>query len=294
MKTIQLDYKNIEPFKEKLSLCLGYFDGIHIGHQKLVSEASKNSKYKVGLLTFNVPVSSFIDNGKAKEVISSLDDRFKILSRFNIDYYFVMHIDKDFLNMSSEQFISLLEKFGVKELFIGEDYRFGKMAKGNPQDLSKHFDTHVVSLLNEGNKKISTESIIKHIKNGELEESKVLLGRNYMISGIVSKGNGIGHTIGFPTMNLKTPVDYVLPKYGVYKTIAYLDNIPHISLTNVGIKPTINGDTPTIEVHIPGFKDDAYGRNLSIEFIEFIRPEIKFSSLEELKKQISEDIKKVL
>lgn len=293
MRTIQLDYKNINEFKEELTLCLGYFDGIHIGHQKLISDAVKNAKYKIGVMTFDRPISTLIENGKSKETITSLDDRFKVLSRFNLDYYFVLHIDRDFLNLTKDEFIKLLKKLNVKELFVGDDYHFGYKAEGNIDDLSKHFETHIIKSLKNGDKKISVQSIISNIRNGELDKAKELLGRNYMISGVVGKGRGLGRTIGYPTMNLKTFSNYVLPRYGVYKTIAYLDNIPHISITNVGIKPTIGSNEPTIEVHIPGFKGNAYGKNLAIEFLEFIRPETKFSSTEELKIQISKDLLKV-
>lgn len=293
MRTIQLDYKNIESLNEDIAICLGYFDGVHLGHQKLISEAVKNSKYKVSVLTFDKPISSLINNGKSSEIITSLDDRFKVISRLNADYYFVMHIDNEFLNMSSNDFISLLKKLNVKEVYVGEDFRFGKDAKGSLNELKENFKTTIVELLSKNNKKISAQDILKYLKNGELKEAKVLLGRNYLISGVVSKGKGIGHTIGFPTMNLKTFSNYVLPKFGVYKTIAYLDNVPHISITNVGIRPTVNGEYPTIEVYIPGFNEDAYDRNLSVEFLDFIRPEMKFSSLNELKRQIQNDLKKV-
>lgn len=294
MRTIQLEYKDIKKFNEPLTLCLGYFDGVHLGHQKLISEAVKSSKYKVGVLTFDKPISSFIDNGKSLEVITSLDDRFKVISRLNADYYFVLHIDKDFLNLSVDDFLSLLEKMNVKEIYVGEDYRFAKDAKGNINDLKKCFKTNVVSLVNENDKKISTQDIVNSLKNGDLVLTKTLLGRNYLISGVVSKGKQLGRTIGYPTMNLKTFSNYVLPKFGVYKTITYLNGVPHNSITNVGIKPTINGSSPTIEVYIPNFSGEVYDENLAVEFIEFIRSEIKFSSLEELKNQIDKDIKKVI
>lgn len=293
MRTLQLDYKNIDQINEKLTLCLGYFDGIHLGHQKLILEAVKTGKYKVGVLTFDKPVSTFINNGKSTEVVTSLDDRAKALARLGVDYYLVLHIDEDFIKLSKDKFIELLKKLNAQELFFGLDYRFGYMAQGSPTDLEKEFLCHEVSLLSENNKKVAIQDIIKHIKDGDLEYVKTLLGRNYLISGVVEKGNGIGHTIGFPTMNLKMSTNYVLPKYGVYKTIAYVDNLPHLSLTNVGVKPTVGGNSPTIEVHIPGLNIDAYGSSLALEFIEFIRPEIKFSSLEELTSQIKLDMKKI-
>lgn len=293
MKTILIDYKSIKANTNNLTLCLGYFDGVHLGHQKLIKEARKNTKGNLGLLTFDEPISSFIDNGKSKEVITSLDDRFKIISKLGVDFYYVMHIDKDFLNLSKDDFIDLLKKLNVTSIYVGEDYLFGKNKEGKIENLKEQFDTHVVTLLNEKGEKISTQKILSLLKDGNIKSANELLGHNYLISGYVSKGKGIGKTIGYPTMNLSAKTNYVLPKFGVYKTIAYINNIPHSSITNVGIRPTFAGENPTIEVYLPNFDRNIYGESLSIEFIDFIREEKKFSSPLELQKQIELDVEKI-
>lgn len=294
MKTVLVDYKDVKARFDELSICLGYFDAVHLGHQDLINYARKNAKYTLGLLTFDKPISSLIENGKSKEVITSLDDRFKVISKLGVDYYFVFQIDKKFLDLSDVEFIELLKRMNVKEVFVGKDFRYGKNHEGTIYTLQDYFDVKVVDLKDIDNKKISTQDIKSMISNGKVKEVSHYLGRNYCVTGSIESGNQIGRTIGYPTINLKLQDNYVLPKFGVYKIICYLDNVPHIAIANVGVKPTIaNNNKPNIEIHLKDFKDDIKADVVSCEFIDFIREERKFSSLEELKSQIAKDIKEV-
>lgn len=291
MKTILLDYKNLPDIDKELSLCLGYFDGVHLGHQKLIKEAREATKGRLGVLTFDNSVSFFLDNNKSKRVLTSLDDRFKIIDRLGVDCYFVMHIDKDFLSLSAEDFIDILKKMNVKNVYVGSDYKFGQNRSGDHYLLKKHFNTTVVELLSENNEKVSTQEIINLIESGDIKEANRLLGHNYVISGSVSHGKGIGQQIGFPTMNVSMTTSYVYPRFGVYKTIAYISNVPHSAIANVGVNPTVNGKEVSVEVHLPGYTKSVYGESVSIEFLDFIRPEIKFNTIDELKAQIENDVK---
>ena len=293
MKVVHIYYQNISAKHEDLSLILGYFDGVHLGHQYLIKQARKLAKHPLAILTFDKPVSSLIDNGKKGDVLTALDDRFKIISKLGVDYYYLFHIDKDFLSLSAEQFVELLKKLNVREVFAGEDFRFGKNRVGDVNFLKDYFDVEVVDLIKENGEKISSQEIKELLELGRIDEASKLLGHNYQISGTPISGRGIGHKIGFPTINVKMNDNYVLPRFGVYKTIAYLDGIPHLSITNVGINPTVDmGNLPSIEIHLKDYDFDSYS-TISVEFIEFIRPEIKFSSLDELKNQIESDTKKV-
>lgn len=296
MKYIELYYKNITPIKEGICLCLGYFDGLHRGHQKLILEARKHSKYKIGILTFTEPVSNYIDNKKSKEVLTSNLDKIRLSNQMHINYYVTLDIDLNFLQLSPLDFINkILKKLNVKEIYVGEDYRFGKSALGTPELLKEYFDVHIIDLLTENGQKISTTNIINLLKNGDVRSANKLLGYNYQISGTVSEGHHLGKCIGFPTENIKLSADYVIPKRGVYKTIIYISGIPHLSLTNVGVHPTINiEDTDVIEVHIPNYSSDDYGKTVYLVFIDYIREEIKFENLKDLKAQISEDLKSIL
>lgn len=293
MKVVHIYYNNISAKVDDLSLILGYFDGVHLGHQELIKRARKYAKHPLAILTFDKPVASFINNGKNSEILTSLDDRFRIISKFGVDYYYLFHIDKDFLNLSDVDFIEILKKLNVREVFIGEDFRFGKGRKGTPDTLKDYFDVDVSKLLEINDEKVSSQNIKNLLEVGKIDEANSLLGHNYQVSGTIVSGKKIGRLIGFPTLNIKLSDNYVLPRYGVYKTIAYIDGIPHLSIANVGVNPTIDaGDIPTIEVHLKEYEDGDYS-SLSLEFLEFVRPEIKFNSLDELKSQIESDVKKV-
>ncbi len=293
MKVVHIYYQNITAKVEHLSMILGYFDGVHLGHQHLIKTARKMAKHPLAILTFDRPVSSLMNNGKNSEVLTSLDDRFKMISKLGVDYYYLFHIDKEFLNLSSDDFIDILKKLNVEEVFAGEDFHFGKNRSGDTNLLKDYFDVEVVDLLKENGEKISSQEIKELLMIGRLKEANDLLGHNYQISGTPITGKGIGHKIGFPTINVKMNDNYVLPKFGVYKTICYLDGVPHLSICNVGINPTVDmGNLPSIEVHLKDFENYSYS-NINVEFLEFIRPEIKFSSLDELKNQIENDTKKV-
>ena len=294
MKTILLDYKRPTQRFDALSLCLGYFDGVHLGHQSLIKYARKYAKHTLGLLTFSKPISTLVDNGKNTSVLTSLDDRFKIISKLGVDYYFVAQIDKAFTELSDMDFIAMLRKMNVKEIFVGKDFRYGAKAKGTISTLKDYFDVYAIEIKEVDGKKISTQEIENLIVEGMVGEANDLLGHNYCVSGSLVSGKHIGTTIGYPTLNLKLSDNYVLPKYGVYKTVCYVDNVPHVAITNVGVKPTI-GDNfkPGIEVHLKDFKGEAKGDVISVEFLKFIRTEKKFSSKEELKAQIDKDIKEV-
>lgn len=293
MKTVIIDYKNVSPKVDKLSIILGYFDGVHLGHKHLIEEARKYAKYPLAILTFNKPVASFIKNGKNPCVLTSLDDRFKIISKLGVDYYYLFKIDKDFLNLSDIDFIDILKKLNIKEVFVGEDFSFGKDRCGNASTLSDFFNVHKVVLVNEDGKKISSQDIKNYIELGKMNEAKKILGRNYQITGSIITGKGVGRKIGFPTLNVKMNDNYLLPRYGVYKTIAYLDGAPHLAITNVGVNPTIDvGNIPIIEVHLKDYEERKYS-TIAVEFVEFVRDEKKFSNLDELKNQIELDVKKV-
>ena len=294
METILLDYKKPTERFDALSICLGYFDGVHLGHQTLIKYARKNAKHILGLLTFSKPISTLVDNGKIKEVLTSLDDRFKIISKLGVDFYFVTQVDKEFTKLTDIEFIEMLRKMNVKEIFVGRDFRYGAKAQGTISTLKDYFDVSVIDIENVNGEKVSTQKIDNLLLEGNIKEANDLLGHNYTVVGTIVSGTHIGTELGFPTLNLKLTDNYVLPKFGVYKTICYIDNVPHVSITNVGVKPTV-GDNfePGIEVHLKNFKGEPKGDVINLEFLKFVRPEMKFSSLEELKAQIAKDVKEV-
>ena len=292
MKIIKLKYDKIQLIEPRLSICLGYFDGVHLGHEELILNASILTSNPLGLLTFDRPVSDFINNGKSNEVITSVDDKIRLLNHYQLDYLIVLEIDKDFLNYSPLEFINkILIPLGVKEVFCGEDYTFGKKALGNISLLKQYFNVSSFELIKIDNEKVSTQTIIKYIKQGDIKTANKLLGHPYEVVGNIKHGYGRGAKIGFPTANLDLNANYVIPKFGVYKCVAYVRGVPHVAIVNVGVHPTVGSlDKPLIEVHIPNFTQITYGMIIYLVFIDFVREEKKFNNVDELKKQIQEDL----
>lgn len=289
----RFDQNNLPQNEKPISIILGYFDGIHLGHQFLIENACKTAKFETVLMTFSKPVSFFLKKEKSPAILTSLDDRFRIVSKMGIDDFYVFEIDEKFLGLSPLEFVELLQKMNVQEVFCGTDFRFGKNREGTPEFLSRFFKTKSVDLLLQNGGKISARDIKYLIEQGNVKEANRLLGHNFMMSGAVVHGLGLGRKIGFRTMNMKLSDSYVIPKYGVYKTIAYIDGIPHRSVTNVGVKPTVDSsDVVSIEIHVENYTKENYSETIQLEFLDFVRPEMKFSSIEELKKQIASDIKR--
>ena len=300
MKVLSINYKTPIKVQEGLALCLGYFDGIHLGHQALIKHGTMNriqdgiDNLSLGVLTFDNPVSKFVDNGKAKGILTTVEDRKSKISKLPfVDYLCVLHVDHNFCELSPEAFIEMLKKMNVKQVFCGSDYKFGKDAKGDVSLLEKHFVVNVLDIHDPFEEKISTHTIIEHLKNGEVEKANKQLGYHYAIIGNVVKGKKKGRDIGFPTLNIKPEANYILPKFGVYRSRVVLGIREYVGLTNVGMRPTLGyeGEAPGIETHLVDAKvDELYGERVTVTFEEFIRDEIKFESIDELKAQIQKDL----
>lgn len=295
MRYIEIDLDKIDNIKieKPIAICLGNFDGVHLGHQHLINYAIEHSKLDVAVMTFSEPLGNYGFKRKSKKVLTSLSDRKVIFSKLSVDICFVLKLDQNIANLSPEDFINkILKKINVKEVYVGSDYRFGKDAKGRPFLLKNYFDVFLVPLLKIDGEKISSKSIIKMIEKGEIEFANRYLGHHYQIRGTIAKGKNIGTKIGYPTANLETDTPYVLPLYGVYNTIVYISGIPHVAITNVGIRPTVSENKKvSIESHILFYHDsNDYGKTIYVEFVSFIRHEKKFKSIEELQKQLFVDV----
>lgn len=274
-----------------LALCLGNFDGVHLGHQKLFSEAANLGSKHVGVLLFDKNPAEFFLSSKSLKVLTGLEDKIRILEGLGIDYVFVVPVSKEFFAQSKEEFISkYIEPLNPSFVVCGTDYTFASKASGKPEDLAKLYNVHLVDLLFNNGLKISTQDIIKLIESGKIEEANSLLGRPYEVRGVVVKGLENGRTIGYPTANLKLLENYVLPLHGVYS--ATTNGL--LSFVNVGTNPTVGVlKEPLIESHILDFNEDIYGETVSLSFRHFIRDEKTFASLSELKEQLDIDITKV-
>ena len=277
-------------------LILGFFDGIHLGHRNVLKSAisyAKRNILETVLLTFtNSPAEYFKNN---TEYIYPRNYNFQIIKKLGINYI----IENDFsklVNISAEDYLNLVtEKYRPKAIFTGFNYTFGKNRQGTPQflDLKKNEYGYEYFCINPVKSKeyIVSSTLIKSLlQNGETEMANIMLCEPFTIESSVIKGNQIGRTIGFPTANMIYPDKIVKIPYGVYK-VKVLNST---GVLNWGIKPTLNGNSPILEVHIPNFNGDLYGKRLKIQILNKIRDEKKFDSLEELKIQITKDTEECL
>ena len=293
MKIVEFDINNV-PFNEKeIVLCLGYFDGVHLGHQAIIKE-SINEGYPVAVLSFdNSP--SFILGEKGNFELTSIADKAEIFEDLGVKILFLMHFDKSTLNVTKDEFIKLvLMKLNVKKIFCGEDYRFGTRGEGTPEYLKRFFEVSIVPTIRIGSEKISSSSIREFIQKGQIKDANRCLGRPYRLIGLVAEGKGNGHTIGFPTANLDLDANYVFPKEGVYMGYAYIGARKRKAMICVSTHPTINQLLdPIIEVHIIDFDENIYGDTIYVDLIDYMRDVQVYNSLDELKQQLEIDREKV-
>lgn len=288
MNVIHFDISHLPESSPNLTLALGHFDGLHRGHQKLFVEASLNASGDAGALFFASPF------GKGP-YLSSVEDKLRYALSSRLDSIYVFHNDESLFALSAEEFIErILLPLGTKKVVVGEDFRFGKGRSGDANTLRKYFEVIVVPLLQENGTKISSSSIKEDIALGHVEKARESLGRSYEISGIVGHGYHNGSKIDYPTANLVTSFDYVLPRSGVYCGVIYVSGKAYRAMVNVGINPTVGKLLhPIVEVHILDYDEDCYDKKVYVAFLSFIREERKFASLEELKAQLKLDEAKI-
>lgn len=284
--------------KSPSAIALGFFDGVHIAHRKIISlavdYAKKNNLSSIAL-SFDASPMEFLSPEKVKYLTTN-EEKKEIIKFLGADTEF-LPLSKGLLSMEAEDFVRdiLVGEYNIKYAVCGYNYRFGKGGKGDTvllEKLGKQYGFEVTicdceSLLGES---VSSSRIRELISEGNVESANKLLGRNFFLRGTVSEGKHLGRKLGFPTANVFFNEHTVIPKNGVYKTLITIGNDSYTAITNTGINPTVGGETLRTETYIPGFDGDIYGQEIKIEFLSFIREERKFSSIEELKSQIKQDI----
>ena len=292
MKIIDFDI-NTTPLNDKdLVLCLGFYDGLHLGHQKLIKKALDEG-YPVGVMTFDIAPAVLLGK-KENYSLTSTFDKADILEDLGVKYLYLMHFEKETLKVTKDEFIEkVLKPLNPRKIFVGEDYKFGVLGEGNAAYLKQFFDVEVIPLEKVDNMKISSKKIRELVENGKMEKASSLLGRYYRISGLVVEGQHNGQKIDFPTANLELDYTYVFPKEGVYMGYGYFMNRKRKAMICVGTHPTVHQLLkPIIEVHIIDFSENIYGRELYVEFVSYMRPIKQFASMEELKEQLIKDEEK--
>jgi riboflavin kinase/FMN adenylyltransferase len=271
---------------------LGFFDGIHIAHQALIKKGlqlKKQTGKKLFVFTFDQSIGNYLRNQPFYH-LTSIEDKKELLKAYDVDVLYVFKVSKEFISLSPDAFVQQY-LVDLSHIVVGFDFSYGFRSVGRVDDLKAYeeFETHVMQEMTYQDEKIGSTKIRRYLDDGEMELATFLLGRHYQIRGEVIHGRGVGKVLGFPTANIDF-TNYYLPKRGVYLTKVLLNNKLYYGVTNVGKKPTFKDQSISLETYIFDLNKDLYGQVITIEFLEFMRDEIKYSNKEALIKQIEKDV----
>ncbi len=290
IKDIDIEYKTV--------ITIGNFDGIHRGHKVLIEKTvdyAKEKGIKSAVFTFSNHPSNYFIHQKVKKILDE-KEKVKLIEELGVDYLIDIPFDEDMTKISAKDFVLdiLKEKIHVEKIVVGHDFEFAKNKEGNAKSLKEMgliygFEVEIVKPIKINNIRVSSTYIRELISSGRVDEIADYLGKNYSIEGEIIHGKANGSKMGFPTANIKLKEGIIIPQSGIYATKVILDGKIYLGATNVGKNPTLNGKEISIETNILDFSDNIYGKIVKVEFLEKIREEKKFNSLEELKNQIKVD-----
>ncbi|MBW2117023.1 MAG: bifunctional riboflavin kinase/FAD synthetase [Deltaproteobacteria bacterium] len=298
--TIFYDLNQLEKPLKNPVLTIGNFDGVHKGHMALferVKEKARSIHGQSSVMTFDPHPIKVMKPGNGPSLITPTEQKLELIDAAGIDIIFCIPFTRQFAAISARDFVQniLVEKIGIKELVVGYDYTFGHNREGNIELLKEMgslsgFAVDVLEQVSVDNTLISSTSIRHLVDQGNLSEARRLLGRDYQICGTVIKGkNRGGRLLGFPTANLQL-VDELTPKVGVYAVEVLIDDQVYFGLTNIGYNPTFENNQFSVETHILDFSKDLLGETIRVNFIERLRDEKTFTSIEDLSEQIGKDV----
>jgi len=291
-------YTGFEPF----AACIGYFDGLHLGHLELINktiQTAADRKILSAVITFDPDPWVVLKNIPNPQHLTTMQDRILLAEEMGIDYWIAIHFDRQLADLSSFEFVTkILLKMPLKALICGFDFNYGKMGKGNIASMINEsagaFDVIEIPEVTYEDSKISSTRIFECLKNGDVELAAKLLARPYQLKGVVVGGKQIGRKIGFPTANLQLDQEYAIPRIGVYAGKVSVDGSWYKAMISIGKNPTVSEDNElTIEANILDFDQILYGKTVQFSFCSYIRDEMKFSRFEDLIDQIRQDEKSV-
>lgn len=294
-------FNKIQDFKSNspTTVTLGTFDGVHLGHKKIIERLTQHSpeKHQSLVLTFFPHPRMVLQEKSDIKLLNTIQEKADLLEKAGLQNLIIHPFDQSFSQLSAEEFVKtiLVDQFNVGKIIIGHDHRFGKNRSADIHDLiafgqKYHFDVEQISAEEIDEVSISSTKIRNALYDGNIHLANEYLGYNYFLTGIVVKGKQLGRTIGFPTANLKIEEEYkLIPQNGVYVVKSTIDQKEVFGMMNIGTNPTVGGQFQTIETNFLDFSGDLYDKELKIELLYRIRSEAKFTSIEALKQQISKD-----
>ena len=285
---------------KKTIVTIGTFDGVHIGHQKIIEkliQETKTADCESLILTFFPHPRMVLHEASSIKLLNTINEKSGFLKKMGLDNLVIHPFDKEFSNLSAEEFVKtiLVDSFNIQKIIIGYDHRFGKNRAANIDDLiafgDKYgFEVEQISAQEVDSVSVSSTKIRDAIANGTMAVANEYLGYNYLLSGKIIKGKQLGRTIGFPTANIKIEENYkLIPKNGVYIVKSIIQEKTVFGIMNIGLNPTVNGEDLSIEVHFLDFDIAIYNTEITVSVIDRIRDEQKFSSIDLLKAQIQKD-----
>jgi riboflavin kinase/FMN adenylyltransferase len=300
-------FHSITDFKstKKTIFTLGTFDGVHIGHKKIlekVTQKKEGGDYESVVLTF-FPHPRMVLKGKSDvKLLNTLSEKIELLKKNGLDNLVIHPFDEKFSQLTAHEFVKtvLVDQFHIQKIIIGHDHRFGKNRTANIDDLiafGKQYDFEVeqISVQEIEAVSVSSTKIRKALQAGNMELANDYLGYDYFLTGIILKGKQLGRTIGFPTANLKIEEnDKLIPRNGVYIVKSTISQKTIFGIMNIGYNPTVDGQNLTIEIHYFDFDADLYSQEISVSLLKFIRSEQKFQSIILLKEQLEKDKEKAI
>jgi riboflavin kinase/FMN adenylyltransferase len=294
-------YSNIQEFttSKKTILTLGTFDGVHVGHRKIIEQitqiANKEDLESVVLTFFPHPRMVLQDT--EIKLLNTIEEKTELMASLGVNHFIVHPFDKEFSRLTAEEFVEeiLVNKLHISKIVIGYDHRFGRNRTANIDDLIRfgemyNFEVIQISAQEIETVSVSSTKIRNALHEGNIEIANQYLTKPYSLKGTIQKGKGIGKTIQFPTANLNIDSKYkLIPKNGVYAVRSWMNNQWIHGMMNIGNNPTVSGETTTIEIHFFDFNENLYEQKIKIEMIQFLRDEQKFENLEALQNQLNAD-----
>lgn len=285
---------------QKTIVTIGTFDGVHIGHQKIIEKLvheAKSSEKKSVLLTFFPHPRMVLQKDVSIKLINTIDERAQHLEKLGLDYLIIHPFSKEFSRLTALDFVRdvLVNRLNISKLIIGYDHHFGKNREGNIEQLTEYshlydFTVEEIPAQDIDEVSVSSTKIRKALANGQLKTANNYLGYNFSLTGKVVNGKQLGGKIGFPTANIDVSEEYkLIPKTGVYVVKSTIENATVYGMMNIGNRPTVDGEYQTIEVHFFDFNQNLYDKELTIELLYFLRDEQKFDSVPDLISQLKKD-----